>query len=110
MSVHTPGRSTASQPPPRRRCCIYQKADLKTLLSGIVTDIATWDAAPNLVYHAVQMSGADGSYATNERKKVRDAAKLLNVAGDVVLTIEALVDMETATARMRRALFHVDTV
>jgi tellurite resistance protein len=88
----------------------YQKADLKTLLEGIVTDVATWDAAPNLVYHAIQMSGADGSYATKERKKVHDAAKLLNVSDDVVLTIEALVDMETAAAKMRRALFHVDTL
>jgi tellurite resistance protein len=88
----------------------FATGDLGKLLVGIVTDVQTWDAAPNLVYHAVQMCAADGTYAANEKKKVLEAAKTLKVPGDTVLTIHALVDMETATAKMRRALFHVDTL
>jgi tellurite resistance protein len=88
----------------------FKDADLAKLLKGIVTDVKTWDAAPNLVYHAVQMCSADGVYAAKEHKKVIEAAKDLHVADDTVLTIHALVDMETATAKMRRALFHIDTL
>jgi len=45
-----------------------------------------------------------------DSKPVLQAAKTLKVPGDTVLTIHALVDMKTATAKMRRALFHVDTL
>lgn len=82
--------------------------DLAKLLAGIVTDVKTWDAASELVYHAIQMCAADGVYATKEKAKVVAAAKTLKVSGDAVLAIHALVDMETATAKMRRALFHID--
>ncbi|WP_194904428.1 hypothetical protein [Catenulispora rubra] len=88
----------------------YKTADLNKLLSGIVTDVKTWSAAPNLVYHATQMCGADGVYAGKEKRKVMEAAKAMRVADDMVLTIQALVEMEAASGKMRRALFHVDTL
>lgn len=88
----------------------YKTADLRALLGDLVTDVKTWAAAPNLVYHAIQMCSADGNYAAEEQKKVHEAAKILNVSGDVVLTIQALVEMEAAATRMRRALFHIDTL
>ena len=88
----------------------FKSADLAKLLKGIVTDVKTWDAAPSLVYHAVQMCSADGVYSAKENKKVLEAAKTLHVADDLVLTIHALVDMEMATTKMRMALFHVDTL
>ena len=88
----------------------FKTGDLTKLLAGIVTDVKTWDAAPELIYHAIQMCAADGVYAAKEKKKVLEAAKMLKVPGDTVLTIHALVDMEAATAKMRRALFHVDTL
>jgi tellurite resistance protein len=88
----------------------YKTADLAKLVKGIVTDVPTWTAAPSLIYHAIQMSAADGTYAAKERKKVLEAAKLLGVPDDTVLTIHALVEMETATATMRQALFHTRTL
>jgi uncharacterized tellurite resistance protein B-like protein len=88
----------------------YKSADLRTLIHDIVTDVKTWNAAPNLIYHAIEMCSADGTYAAKEQKKVQEAAKILKVPGDVVLTIQALVEMEAAATKMRRALFHVDTL
>jgi tellurite resistance protein len=88
----------------------FAGADLPALLTGIVTDVPTWNPAPSLIYHAVQMSAADGVYADKERAKVLAAAKLLGVPDEVVLTIHALVEIEAATAVMRQALFGTRTL
>jgi uncharacterized tellurite resistance protein B-like protein len=81
-------------------------ADLNALASDSKTDVPTWNAAPSLIYHAIQMCSADGNYATKGRARVQRAAKTMGVPDDVVLTLHALVEMETATAQMRKALFH----
>ncbi len=88
----------------------YKSAELSTLMGDIVTDVKTWAAAPNLIYHAIQMCSADGEYAAAEQKKVQEAAKILKVSGDVVLTLQALVEMEAVVTKMRRALIRVDTI
>ncbi|NEP02706.1 MAG: hypothetical protein F6K58_29465 [Symploca sp. SIO2E9] len=88
----------------------YKNADIKELLPNIKVDVATWSVPPNLIYHAIHMSSADGMYAEAERAKVRQTAKILGVADDIVLTLESLVDMERAVVRMRKALFHIDTL
>jgi uncharacterized tellurite resistance protein B-like protein len=85
-------------------------ADLKALLADSVTDVPTWNAAPSIIYHAIQMCSADGTYAAKERASVQRAAKTLGIPDDVVLTLHALVEMETATAQMRKALFHTHTI
>lgn len=87
----------------------YKTADLKALIAESITDVATWTAGPSLIYHAIQMCAADGVYSAKEQRKVQEAAKLLDVPDDIVLTIHALVEMETATATMRKALFHTHT-
>lgn len=84
----------------------YRSADLKSLTTDSVTNVPTWTAGPSLVYHAIQMCAADGTYSTKEQRKVHQAAKLLGVPQDTVRTLHALVDMEQATADMRKALFH----
>ncbi|NET61752.1 MAG: hypothetical protein F6K47_38215 [Symploca sp. SIO2E6] len=88
----------------------YKNANLEELLSDISCDVDTWSAAPNLIYHAIYMSSADGVYAEQEKAKVRKAAEILGVSSDTLLTLESLVDMEKAVTRMRRALFRVDTL
>lgn len=88
----------------------FKKADLAKLAADSVTDVPTWSAGPSLIYHAIQMCAADGTYAAKDRKKVLQAAKLMKVPDDVVLTIHALVEMEAATASMRKALFHTITL
>ncbi|MDR3036024.1 MAG: hypothetical protein LBV78_23520 [Kitasatospora sp.] len=88
----------------------FRNADLRDLLPAIRTDVDTWQAAPHLVYHAIQMSGADGVYAEAERAQVVRAARLLGVADDIVLSLHALVDMERAVQDLRAALFHVTSL
>jgi hypothetical protein len=60
-----------------------------------------------LIYHAIQMCGADGTYGEAERSKVVQAARALGVPHDIVLILHALIDMEKAVYDMRAALFRV---
>ncbi|NES80231.1 MAG: hypothetical protein F6K10_01340 [Moorea sp. SIO2B7] len=87
----------------------YKNAIIADLLP-ITCDVETWSAEPNLIYHAILMSSADGVYAEAERAKVKEAAKILGVRDDIVLTLESLVDMERAVSNMRKALFHIKTL
>ncbi|OLR92209.1 tellurite resistance TerB family protein [Actinokineospora bangkokensis] len=88
----------------------HQSADLGEILAGISTDVASWQAAPHLVYHAIQMCSADGGYADAERGKVVEAARRMGVADDTTLALHALIRMEKAVYDLRAALFHVDTL
>lgn len=85
----------------------HQSASFDELLADIKVDVGTWNPAPHLIYHAIQMCGADGTYAEAERSKVVQAARALGVPDDIVLTLHALIDMEKAVYDMRAALFHV---
>ncbi len=88
----------------------YKSSDINELIANITCDVESWSAGPELVYHAILMSSADGVYAEKERSKVKAAAKLMGVPDDIFLTIESLVEMERATLNMRRALFHIKTL
>ena len=85
----------------------HQAADLDELLADVRVDVETWDPAPHLTYHAIQMCGADGVYSEAERTKVVKGARALGVGDDIVLTLHALIQMEKAVFDMRAALFHV---
>lgn len=85
----------------------YKSAVLDKLLADIRTDVATWNPAPHLIYHAIQMCSADGKYAAAERSKVVRAARALGVSDDILLTLHALIQMEKAVYDMRAALFRV---
>ncbi|NEP36880.1 MULTISPECIES: hypothetical protein [unclassified Moorena] len=89
----------------------YKNANLQELLPDIKkVDVETLSVANELVYHAIKMSSADGVYADAERAKVKEAAKILGVADDIVLTLESLVEMERTVVKMRKALIHVNTL
>lgn len=88
----------------------YKNGDLESLLPEIVVDVESFEAQPNLLYHAIKMCSADGVYAEEERAKVLQAAKILKVSDEVVLTLHALIEMENAVTKMRKALFHVETL
>ncbi|NES21277.1 MAG: hypothetical protein F6K41_20680 [Symploca sp. SIO3E6] len=88
----------------------YKNANLGELLSKIKCDVDSWSAPPNLIYHGIYMSSADGVYAEAEKANVRKAAEILEVSGETLLAIESLVDMEKAVTSMRKALFHIDTI
>ncbi|MEV0650365.1 hypothetical protein AB0I28_34410 [Phytomonospora sp. NPDC050363] len=88
----------------------HRSADIVSLVRDIATDVPTWAAAPHLIYHAIQMCTVDGTYDIGVQRKVTRAARRLGVTDDIILTIQTLIDMEKAAAKMRRALFGVDTL
>ncbi len=57
-----------------------------------------------LLYQAIEMSPSDGAYHDKEKAAVALAAKILGIEGSVVNSIEALMEMEDATDRLRRAM------
>lgn len=54
-----------------------------------------------LIYDAIRMSYADGDFAMAEKEKVYEAAQILKVPHEIVLSIEALVDLENAANKLR---------
>jgi len=58
-----------------------------------------------LIYDAIRMSAADGEYSIDEREKVFEAANLLRVNPEDLLSIEALIEMESALDKMRLNIF-----
>ncbi|MFD7659731.1 TerB family tellurite resistance protein [Actinosynnema sp. NPDC059797] len=87
----------------------HRGADLRALLTGIRVDVPTWKAERHLVYHAIRICRADGSYGEAERAKVEHAAEILGVDRDVVLLLHALVDAEDSLTAMRKAVFGTET-
>lgn len=57
-----------------------------------------------LIYDAIRMSSADGEFALEEKEQVYEAARILRVAPEVVVAIEALVDLEQAAAKLRMTI------
>jgi uncharacterized tellurite resistance protein B-like protein len=54
-----------------------------------------------LIYDAIRICSADGDYAEEEKDMVAEAAKILQVSREAVMSIEALVDLENAANRLR---------
>ena len=54
-----------------------------------------------LLYDAIRMSYADNDYADDERERVAEAASILNVTKETVMAIEALVEHERVTDKLR---------
>jgi len=82
----------------------YEDADLKEIFTEInARSFASYNKL--LIYDAVRMSYADDDYAEEEREKVGEAASILNVSRETVTAIEALVEMERATDKMRMLVF-----
>ena len=54
-----------------------------------------------LLYDAIRMCSADGDYAEEEKERVYEAAKILQVSREAVIAIEALVEMEQAAHKLR---------
>ena len=60
-----------------------------------------------MLHDAIRVASADG-YSDEERKAVREAAKLLGVEQSVLTQIEALIEADAAGARARMALLFPD--
>lgn len=88
----------------------YKNAKLEELLPKLSVDVSTWDKGRSLLYHAIQMSRADNTYAAEEQKAVKKAAQILQVEADIALALEKLVDMEEAATAMRKALLRTEVL
>jgi uncharacterized tellurite resistance protein B-like protein len=82
----------------------YDGADLEEIFHSFnKSSLASFNKL--LIYDAIRMCSADGEYAMEEKEQVMQAAKILNVSQDAVIAIEALVDLEEATNKLRLTIF-----
>ncbi len=82
----------------------YDDADLEEIFKSFnKSTMASFNKL--LIYDAIRMCSADGDYALEEKEQVLEAAKILNVGPEAVMAIEALVDLEEATNKLRLTIF-----
>ena len=81
----------------------FESADLDDLFSSFNSSaLAGFNKL--LIYDAIRMSSADGDYALEEKEQVHEAARILKVAPEAVVAIEALVDLENAANKLRMTI------
>ena len=78
----------------------FEGADLHEIFKSInVKSFTSFNKL--LIYDAIRMSYADDEYAAEEKEKVYEAAALLKIRNETVLSIESLVEMERASDKLR---------
>jgi uncharacterized tellurite resistance protein B-like protein len=82
----------------------YKESSLEHIFE-ILKPGNTGNFARLLIYDAIRMASADHDYADKERAIVSKTARILQVPQEVILTIEALVDLEKAAEKIRMTLF-----
>lgn len=82
----------------------YRNGDLRSIILEIATDIPL-NYGRAIIYDAVRMSRADGSYRPEEQQAVHKAAGILNVNMDIVHALEGLLEMEDSMNQTRIHLF-----
>lgn len=75
--------------------------DLGDILPNYQKDSAR---ARSLIHDAIEIARADGVFAEEENAAVQFAAKILGVAAETVIALEALVEMEAGVEKLRTAL------
>lgn len=81
----------------------FEDADLEEVFSSFNSS-ALGSFNKLLIYDAIRMCAADGEYALEEREQVHEAARMLRVPPEVVVAIEALVDLERAAYKLRLSI------
>ncbi len=82
----------------------WKNANIEELLKGISYDFPI-NFRRTMLYQAIKMSRADGSYHEKEKAAVAKAAEILGIERSVVVSLESIAEMEEATERLRLALF-----
>lgn len=82
----------------------YHDADLEEIFQTINIH-QTVNFAKVLIYDAIRMSSADDEFSEDERDLMAEAARILRVPPEIMLSIEALVDIEKAAEKLRVTLF-----
>ncbi|MEM8894270.1 MAG: TerB family tellurite resistance protein [Bacteroidota bacterium] len=82
----------------------FEGADLEEIFMSFNVH-STVNFAKLLVYDAIRMASADDDFADDERDSMAEAARILRLSPEVMLSIEALVDLEKAADKLRVTLF-----
>lgn len=81
-----------------------EDGDLQEIFSSIDYK-GTYNFAKWLIYDAIRMSAADHEFSDDERHVVSEAARILRLPQESIMTIEALVDLEKAAEKLRLTIF-----
>ena len=82
----------------------FEDADLEEIFHSFNIH-STVNFSKVLIYDAIRMASADDEFAEDERDSMAEAARILRVSPEVMLSIEALVDIEKAAEKLRVTLF-----
>lgn len=82
----------------------YEDANLEEIFHSFNIH-STVNFSKVLIYDAIRMSSADDDFAADERDLMAEAAHILKVSPEIMLSIEALVDLEKAAEKLRVTLF-----
>ncbi|NES18108.1 MAG: hypothetical protein F6K41_04075 [Symploca sp. SIO3E6] len=85
----------------------WKNAKLEDLLSGISYSFPL-NFKRSMLYQAIKMSRADGSYHDKEKAAVAKAAEILGIERSVLVSLESLTELEQATEQLRLALFETE--
>ena len=85
----------------------WKNANFEELLSGISYDFPL-NFRRSMLYQAIKMSRGDGKYHEKEKAAVAKAAEILGLERSVVVSLEALAEMEESTDKLRLALFETE--
>lgn len=85
----------------------WKNANIEELLSGIQYSTPL-NFRRSMLYQAIKMSRADGSYHEKEKAAVARAAEILGIERSVLVSLESVAEMEEATERLRLALFETE--
>lgn len=78
----------------------FESGDLEEIFSSF-RHVSFANFNKLILYDAIRMCSADGDYAEEEKERVADAAKILQVAKEALISIEALVGLERASNDLR---------
>lgn len=85
----------------------WKKADIEELLGGISYDFPI-NSRRSMLYQAIKMCRADGSYHDQEKASVARAAEILGIESSVLVSFESLAELEEAAEKLRLALFETE--
>ncbi|HBQ98732.1 MAG: TerB family tellurite resistance protein [Roseofilum sp. Belize BBD 4] len=85
----------------------WKNVSVEELLTGISYTFPL-NFRRSMLYQAIKMSRADGTYHEKEKAAVAKAAKILGIERSVVVSLESMAELEEASQRLRLALFETD--
>ncbi len=85
----------------------WKNANVEELLSAISYDFPI-NFRRSILYQAIKMCRADGTYHDKEKASVAKAAEILGIEPSVVASFESLAELEDAAQRLRLSLLETE--